>query len=51
MVPTRLTHQPPPSRNGKKVVKKNLWAHGQYKSDTKTEEKVGWLVVLDLTAL
>ena len=40
MVPTRLTHQPPPSRNGKKVMKKNLWAHGQYQSDTKIEEKV-----------
>ena len=40
MVPTRLTHQPPPSRNGQKVMKKNFWANGQYQSDTKIEEKV-----------
>ena len=37
MVPTRLTHQPP-SRNGKSY--KDLWAYGQYQSDTKIEEKV-----------
>ena len=40
MVPTRLTHQPPPSRNGKIDMKEILWAHGQYQSDTKIEEKV-----------
>ena len=39
MVPTRLTHQPPPSRNGKNM-NKDLWAYGQYQSDTKIEEKV-----------
>ena len=39
MVPTCLTHQPPPSRNGK-VMNKDLWAYGQYQSDTKIEEKV-----------
>ena len=26
-------------------MKKNLWAHGQYQSDTKIEE-IGWLVDL-----
>ena len=39
MVPTRLTHQPPPFRH-RKDMKKNLWARGQYQSDTKVEEKV-----------
>ena len=42
MVPTRFTHQPPPSRNGKIDMKEILWAHGQYQSDTKID--FGWLV-------
>ena len=40
MVPTRLTHQSRRLLGMENVMNKDLWAHGQYQSDTKIEEKV-----------
>ena len=40
MVPTRLPISRRLLGTEKKVVKKDLWAHGQYQSDKKIEEKV-----------